>query len=809
MKFLKLFLLLPLILIVINLGLELKAQDKSTSDAPVWLRDPNAVSLHNQNPIPSTEAYNSRWFGEVLGTGTFKSFLNTPGSMTTLSSSTRNLFGAAIVNGIWYGVEYLAAGSGNLVTIDTTTGVITTVAPLSGLIAAHVVEGIAHDKTTNTTYVITTTGTVTALFTINLATGALTTVTASASGLVIPIDIAFTSAGVMYCIDQTTDMLYTVNKTTGAATSVGSLGINLTYAQGMAIDPATDSLFLGAYISTGNAGLYRVSTSTGATSLIGAFTVGSGEVDAMVIPGISARQLNAFNIQTPAASTRIVTVAGSSTPVTITWDTSGSGASYKFIFGTALPTRRLTIPATTNSITTTLGALDIILASNGFTNNGSATDSAVGQWDVWAFKGAGAPGVDSLKSTNGPRAITFRRQQVSLTSFALTAPASGTTIVTSPADLNPVTITWGASGSGATYRWLFKTGATYTDPATLRVLSDGAGLTNSLTLRNSQLDSIVAGLGIAPGDSVSGTWRVRAYSSSDSLNSTAPDRQITFRRVGLLPLAQTFESATFPPLFWTLEGSGTQYWTRFTTAGGYGASSSSAKYDFYTAQTTTGAQTLTSNQFPAVTGPTNYLRFNYAAAYYSATAIDSCIIETSTNAGTTWTRLLAMYQSTALTSGYNSSPIMSTVNLGTGAFTPTSTQWATKILSMPVGTNKVRFVAKSAYGNNLYIDDVTSGTVTGTETPLTLIPEKFELNQNYPNPFNPSTKINFSIPKQAFVSLKIYDMLGREVAQLVNQELTPNTYSIDFNASTLSSGVYFYKLESPGFSDIKRMMLVK
>jgi hypothetical protein len=522
----------------------------------------------------------------------------------------------------------------------------------------------------------------------------------------------------------------------------------------------------------------------------------------------STPPLSAFNLQTPAAGTRLVTAPGSTTPVTITWDTSATGATYKWIFGNpTTATRRLTLPSATNSITTTLGALDAILAANGFTNNGSATDSAVGQWDVWAFKGPGAPGADSLKSTNGPRAITLRRQQVTLSAFSLTSPATGTTVITSPVNSSPVTITWGSAGTGATYRWMFKIGASYSDPATFRVLSDNLGLGTSVTVRNSELDSILAGQGVAPGDSITGFWRVRAYSSSDSLNSTAPDRQITFRRVGLLPLAQDFESATFPPVFWTLDGTGTQYWTRATVSG-YGTGTGSAKYDFWTAQTTTGAQTLTSNQFPPVIATQNFLRFNYAAAYYSATAIDSCVIETSTNAGTTWTRLTAMYQSTTLSSGVNSNPIMSTVS-STSQFTPTAGQWATKIYEMPVGTNKVRFVAKSAYGNNLYIDDITSGGSTGIGNSITLTPDKFELSQNYPNPFNPATKISFSIPKQSFVSLKVFDMLGREVAQIVNQELTPNVYSFDFNGANLSSGVYFYKLEAAGFSDVKRMMLIK
>ena len=90
-----------------------------------------------------------------------------------------------------------------------------------------------------------------------------------------------------------------------------------------------------------------------------------------------------------------------------------------------------------------------------------------------------------------------------------------------------------------------------------------------------------------------------------------------------------------------------------------------------------------------------------------------------------------------------------------------------------------------------------------------VIPNTYSLNQNYPNPFNPVTRINFDIPKQGMVSLRVYDVLGREVKTLVNEVKAPGVYSVDFNGTELSSGVYFYKLESNGFTDIKKMMLIK
>ena len=89
------------------------------------------------------------------------------------------------------------------------------------------------------------------------------------------------------------------------------------------------------------------------------------------------------------------------------------------------------------------------------------------------------------------------------------------------------------------------------------------------------------------------------------------------------------------------------------------------------------------------------------------------------------------------------------------------------------------------------------------------VPSKFVLTQNYPNPFNPSTKIKFSVPNSGLVSLKVYDVSGREVANLVNENLAVGTYEFAFNASKLNSGVYFYKLSSGSFSETKKMMLVK
>ena len=89
------------------------------------------------------------------------------------------------------------------------------------------------------------------------------------------------------------------------------------------------------------------------------------------------------------------------------------------------------------------------------------------------------------------------------------------------------------------------------------------------------------------------------------------------------------------------------------------------------------------------------------------------------------------------------------------------------------------------------------------------IPEIFSLSQNYPNPFNPTTVIKYSIPEVTNVKLKIYDMLGREIRTLVNQEQSAGIYNLEFNATNLSSGVYFYRIEAGSFVDSKKLLLLK
>ena len=112
--------------------------------------------------------------------------------------------------------------------------------------------------------------------------------------------------------------------------------------------------------------------------------------------------------------------------------------------------------------------------------------------------------------------------------------------------------------------------------------------------------------------------------------------------------------------------------------------------------------------------------------------------------------------------------------------------------------------------SGVILKTTTGGILTGFSNSSSEIPDEYFLSQNYPNPFNPSTNFSFGISKLGFVSLKVYDVLGNEVATLVNENKPVGSYKVEFDGSEFASGIYFYRLEVDGnHIDTKRMILLK
>ena len=236
---------------------------------------------------------------------------------------------------------------------------------------------------------------------------------------------------------------------------------------------------------------------------------------------------------------------------------------------------------------------------------------------------------------------------------------------------------------------------------------------------------------------------------------------------------------------WTTTGS----WSVHTDS--YHSASHSFAYAPYAANAN-GSLTLAA-PINSSSSPVMFLTF--WQRYDVENTYDFCNVEVSADNGTTW-QSVAAYTGTNLT----------------------WTQQSFNITNLTGGSSqvKVRFRLTSdpsVQGQGWWVDDITltdyCGTLTGVNHTQTGVPMTFALNQNYPNPFNPTTTIKFQIPKQAFLTIKVYDILGKLVETLVNENKDAGYYDINFDASNLASGLYIYKIEAGTFNDTKKMILIK
>ena len=137
---------------------------------------------------------------------------------------------------------------------------------------------------------------------------------------------------------------------------------------------------------------------------------------------------------------------------------------------------------------------------------------------------------------------------------------------------------------------------------------------------------------------------------------------------------------------------------------------------------------------------------------------------------------------------------------GTSVFVPNGAEICADFITVHFGGS---FVTEDPSG-------ICAGSsVTGDIEEVETIPTEFALYQNYPNPFNPSTLIKYEVPENSFVSIRVYDLLGEELATLVNEEKSAGSYDVNFDAGQLSSGFYIYTIKAGNFTSTKKMMLMK
>jgi hypothetical protein len=349
----------------------------------------------------------------------------------------------------------------------------------------------------------------------------------------------------------------------------------------------------------------------------------------------------------------------------------------------------------------------------------------------------------------------------------------------------------------------------------------------------------------------------------DFIQGVLPGKLGTFDSFAVTFQYQLFES-DFPPAGWVVKNpdNGITF-QKYTGVNGPSlGGNNSVKMDFYSYSASGQKDTLISPLYFGLL-ETDSVKFDFAYAQYSTTYIDSLIVLLSIDGGQT-------FPFTVFRKGGSS---LATAPITTSAFIPNTSQWQTHTFSLSgvVPVELTSFTANKIQGgvllewttasevNNLgfeiersveYSPFITVGFIDGKGTTTEQqkysyfdkvdyngnqstnyrlkqvdfdghtsysdivevkfdIPVEFILHQNYPNPFNPSTKITFALPVEEFVTLKIYDMLGKEVASLINEKKAAGTYETNFNATGLASGVYIYKLSAGSYTSTMKMTILR
>jgi hypothetical protein len=190
------------------------------------------------------------------------------------------------------------------------------------------------------------------------------------------------------------------------------------------------------------------------------------------------------------------------------------------------------------------------------------------------------------------------------------------------------------------------------------------------------------------------------------------------------------------------------------------------------------------------------------------------VLNQSTDGGLTWTQRLL--QTTPMALGKYDNKLFAGCDSGyIYISTDNGTNWNNFNNGLPVldinclgFIDTTIFVSMNNNGAKIWSRSLPS-IVVSVNTSQDASPHTFTLSQNYPNPFNPSTTIDYSIPKESFVTIKVYDLLGRELTTLVNEEKSAGNYNVSFNAGNLSSGIYFYRMHADNFIQTKKLVLIR
>jgi hypothetical protein len=715
------------------------AQDHSVGKAPA-----NSDTKHQSNVVGEPqEAATTAYGSDALGVpaNVLKS-MPIPGGtpLTTIGSGTATLVqgGEFGPGGVYFGTQ----GNNTLITVDLTTGVFSTVAPISGVTGGQTITALAYYETTNTMYMGTTNITSSQVYTLNLTTGAATLIgTTGQPGL---IGMAISCAGALYTYDLVQDNLWSINTTTGVGTVIGPIGFDANFCQDMDYDNETGTLYMAAYnLTTSTAQLRTVDVTTGMSTLVvdwGAAEFCSWAIIATCGPPCP---VGGPTNPSPATGTTGLPLTGNS----ISW-TNGANTTQNEIYfngnlvynGAAVTSRTLAqLGVEPLSYNTTYTWRVVCKDANCGTSGPTWTfttmqDPLLQIDDIYCTDFTSGIGDWTITNEGG----TCVWQQLTTTSNVYTLPATAQgNIMGADADL---------CGSGTT-------------------LLSTARLTNALNFAAQNYFYIEI--------KFDNDWRII---------DAADEAHVELSTNG----GSTWTSV------WSRIGVDQRNSTEVIDVTSY-AGQSSVQVRFRTVQPGWDWWWAVDNL--CITGhwivPVELTSFTAAAV--------------GNNVNLNWTTATETNNQGFHIERSNGGEFTS-VGFVAGHGTTTEIQnYSFVDRNVEVGSYSYRLKQVDYDGTFEYSDVVEIEIAT---------PVEYSLDQNYPNPFNPSTKISFRLASDSKVSLKVFDVLGQEVMTLVNNELMAGVHNVDFDASGLNSGVYFYKIEASGnngvqFSDVKKMILTK
>jgi len=764
-----------LIILLFSANLYSQYDNNISSHSPPWVStfkniDPKSF-LYN----PYTTAY--AYILNGVSSHLYRFSVGNPGAMTPIGSDLSNITlengDFANPTGIWKFYVQDAASPYTIYEVDTSNGTITSVGAPTNLKSGHKPRVIAWDHTTNTFYIVSSnaTQTETQLYSMYWPTKELSWIGPSVSP---PAQIwsgAFNANGNFFGIDNITYALWKVNKYTGEWTQVGPLGRVANYYQTAGFDKSNFSRML--WCGWGDtAGVYEVDTITGHSTLIGPY----GDTRVVIALGL----VPAYGPQishTPLQNTQNLTGPYSVNAAIIS---TGSGISSAKLFWSR-----------NNATVTDSGNMTNTSGNNWTGNIPGNGQIATYRYYIWAKDSLnrtaaspfGAPGNLYMFNTVGPDSIKPVISHTPLGNInILQWPDSVNATVTDNSGIDSVWVNWRINNSVARH---FK-------------LSNSTG-NIYLAKFNSTYSDVLAG------DTI--YYRIIAKDNSLSHNKDSTNLfSFIITTADYNCIGNENATITDGPFETFFESSKTQMlYTASEILSNGGVRGSITKMAFYILQ----ADTMTMHNFNIKMQNTSlsvlnngFINTGWSMAYSGRYAVQSTgwqfiNLQTPFYWDSTSNLLIEVCISNTTTS-----------SIGTYVQGTTSAQmyyWGYRTDTLACSVNPTNAYASSEKPNICFKIE----PALGFKKNLNYIPTAYKLYQNYPNPFNPVTKINYDILKEGYVSLRIFDILGRKVKTLVSEVKSTGSYSIDYEASGLSSGIYLYMLECNGFIDTKRMILLK